>query len=158
MWNNSSEQRLSRMTKKKAAAKKILARAASKSTTWATETRAKLIGKSNKAEERIEKLLINSGTLFVREHAMKFRGKNMFIDFTIETVNGIVAIEVDGSQHMTPRGQVADRAREKHIFQSNEAVAIVRMSWAVAMRITRDELIEAAQMAARQYHACVLLY
>jgi very-short-patch-repair endonuclease len=105
---------------------------------WATRNRNKLLAKKNKAEEHIEKCLTYAGILFTRESPVRCNGKEYFMDFAVETSVGIVAIEVDGSQHMNARGQAKDRIRDRNILRSGEAISIIRLSWSQALKMDRS--------------------
>lgn len=99
-----------------------------------------MLAKSNKAEEHIETCLKPIGFLYTREYALRHNKKDYFIDFVVEVNGAPVAIEVDGGQHFSPKGQKMDRARERNILASGEANRIIRMSWAVALSMNTMKL------------------
>lgn len=105
---------------------------------WAIKNRPKLLAKENKAEAHVESALKSFGLLYTRESPVRHMGRDYFMDFAVETSLGIVCLEVDGSHHMKPCAQAADRKRERAIFDSGEACAIVRLSWKAAMRSGAD--------------------
>ncbi len=104
------------------------------------QNRGDLLKKVNAAEERIEDMMKRAAIIHSREFAIHHGRRDYFIDFAIETLDGMVALEVDGKHHFTPKGQAADRLREKALFASSEFVAVVRLSWPVAMSIDATEL------------------
>ena len=101
---------------------------------WAMGNRGKLVAKDNRAEAAVEAALIAAGVLFTRESPIRCNGNEYFMDFAAETDRGIVCIEIDGRPHLSAEGQAKDRKRERDILSEGEAIAIVRMSWPVALK------------------------
>ena len=80
------------------------------------------------------------------------------MDFVVETPTAMVAIEVDGSQHFTPKGQRADRVREGNILKGGEAVSFIRLSWPVALKLSKEDLSLMLTGAERMRGSVMLFY
>ena len=116
-----------------------------------------LRAKKNKGEEQIESLLKAAGILFTREFACRYK-REYSIDFVVEVGDKLVAIEVDGSQHMTNAGQKADRIREKNILDGGEICAFARMTWARSAKESKDSLRELLELMVGVDRGVFLLY
>lgn len=137
--------------------KKKAYRPASIPSKWAMEKRISLLKKDNVAEEHIERTLSGCGVLFTREFPLRYNEKDYFMDFAVETENGIVCLEVDGGSHMSEYGRGKDRSREKEIFASGEAISMLRLSWGAALEADKS-LIDSINATSLIPGAVVLLY
>ena len=125
---------------------------------WAVDTQKKLLSKTNEAEDRIESLLKSGGIPYVREYIAKWEKKEFFIDFCVEWDRKIIAVEIDGAQHMTPKGLHDDRRREERIMEAGEAYSFIRLSWKNSRLITANDMKKLLTSAASLHKVSILVY
>lgn len=121
------------------------------------QLRERLLAKDNRAEDRVCAMLTKLGLEFTREHRIRVGKKVYYVDIAVTVPDiGLVAIEVDGSQHFTADGQYADRQREQKIIGGGWVIGILRLDWATTMRITHSTLM--AQLQCLRMGGVLLMY
>jgi very-short-patch-repair endonuclease len=102
--------------------------------------RRELLNVPNKAEEHMAQALASAGVVHTKQYAMRYRGKDYFIDIVAEFDGAMVAIEIDGGHHMTPAGQYKDRKKDHAILTSGECCCVLRYSWKQCLATTKETI------------------
>lgn len=125
---------------------------------WAMGNRRNILAKENKAEDRIAEILTGCGHDVIREFICVADGKDRFVDFVVKINDAVVGIEIDGGQHMTTKGQGADRKREAALMKSGEITSFVRLSWRVALMHDQADVMAMVLFASHHRGSVVLRY
>lgn len=123
---------------------------------WAMEQRKVLLSKNNDAETHINSLLTVSGFVFTREYIACTRDGEFFIDFVVDVNDTLVALEIDGYQHLWD--QKYDRIRERLIMQEGEAFSFLRIDADTAEAIQLDELKRLLGLSAQIANGVTIIY
>lgn len=115
-------------------------------------TRRKQLSESGHSVKQMAKKLAAASISFVQEKPIPVVGSTYYVDFFVTSIpdgtqeNPVrIALEVDGSFHLTPEAQEKDRKREARILESGRVDTIVRIAWKNAIKVTPEEI------------ACILL-